>query len=146
MSMQCTHVALQVRDIERSIAFYQRYCGMQVVHERRGSIRVAWMGWGEQPTRFVIVLLETPYETNVQPPYQHLGIAVDSRQTVDRVHALAVADGCEHTWPPRDGGPVVGYFCGVADPDGNMVEFSYGQSLGEPFVDQDSEYHQKGQQ
>ncbi|MCZ6873564.1 MAG: VOC family protein, partial [bacterium] len=23
-----------------------------------------------------------------------------------------------------------GYYCGVRDPDGNMVEFSYGQPLG----------------
>jgi hypothetical protein len=26
-------------------------------------------------------------------------------------------------------GPVVGYFCIVSDPDGNQVEFSYGQPI-----------------
>jgi len=25
----------------------------------------------------------------------------------------------------------VGYYCGVLDPDGNRVEFSFGQPLGE---------------
>ena len=31
---------------------------------------------------------------------------------------------------PKDAGPVVGYFCMVHDPDGNWVEFSFGQGLG----------------
>ena len=31
---------------------------------------------------------------------------------------------------PRDAGPIVGYYCIVNDPDGNLVEFSHGQSLG----------------
>ncbi|MEM7255614.1 MAG: hypothetical protein AAF493_29800, partial [Pseudomonadota bacterium] len=33
-------------------------------------------------------------------------------------------------WPPRDEPYPVGYYCGVKDPDGNFVEFSYGQPLG----------------
>lgn len=128
--MKCTHVALQVRDIERSIAFYQKYCGMRVVQDRTDSFRVVWMGWGEQPPRFVIVLLGTPYEVNRQPPFQHLGMAVTDRDEVDAVYAQATASGITTVWPPTDGGPIVGYFCGVADPDSNMVEFSYGQRLG----------------
>ena len=134
MKMQCTHVALQVRDMQRTIAFYRRYCAMQVVQDRTDSFRVVWMGWGERPPRFVLVLLETPYEVNRQPEYQHIGIAVDSRAAVDEIYARAVADGIARTWPPTDGGPIVGYFCGVADPDGNMVEFSFGQNLGEPLA------------
>jgi len=130
MDIKCTHVALQVRDIERSIAFYRKYCGMRIVRDRTDSFRVVWMGWGEQPPRFVIVLLDSPYEVNRQPPYQHLGMAVASREAVDALHAQAVAEGLSPTWPPTDGGPVVGYFCGIADPDGNMVEFSFGQELG----------------
>jgi hypothetical protein len=33
-------------------------------------------------------------------------------------------------WPPRDEGFPVGYYCGLRDPNGNFVEFSYGQPLG----------------
>ncbi|MDO8695654.1 MAG: VOC family protein, partial [Pseudomonas sp.] len=33
-------------------------------------------------------------------------------------------------WPPRDEPYPVGYYCGVRDPAGNYVEFSYGQPLG----------------
>ena len=33
-------------------------------------------------------------------------------------------------WPPREEPYPVGYYCGLMDPDGNAVEFSYGQPLG----------------
>lgn len=129
--MKCTHLALQVRDMESSIAFYGRYCGMRVVHERADdNVRVSWLGWGEDPPRFVIVLLEKPYEQNIQPPTQHIGMSVDRHDEVDMIYDRAKRDGLEQLWPPVDAGPIVGYYCGVPDPDGNMVEFSYGQRLG----------------
>ena len=128
--MKCTHVALQVRDIDRAVAFYTRYCGMRIVHDRTEDFRVVWIGWGEDPPKFVLVLLESDYETNVQPEYQHIGMAVETRAEVDEIAARAAADGLEVTWPPQDAGPIVGYFCGLHDPDGNMVEFSCGQRIG----------------
>ena len=129
--MKCTHVARQVRDIDASIEFYARYCDMRVVHERfSDDQRIVWLGWGEDPPKFVIVLLDGEYEQNTQPPWQHLGMAVDSREEVDRLYELAVSDGLPDLWSPREAGPIVGYFCGVPDPDGNVVEFSHGQRLG----------------
>jgi catechol 2,3-dioxygenase-like lactoylglutathione lyase family enzyme len=128
--MKCTHVALQVQDIEASIAFYRRYCDLRVVHDRTDEFRVVWLGWGENPPQFVVVLLHKPYDVNRQPAYQHLGLSVETRQAVDEVAARAAADGRPPIWPPRDGGPIVGYFCGLTDPDGNVVEFSYGQRIG----------------
>jgi catechol 2,3-dioxygenase-like lactoylglutathione lyase family enzyme len=129
--MKCTHVALQVRDLARSAAFYARYCSMRIIHERtENGVHVAWLGWGEDPPKFVIVLLEERYEQNVQPPWQHIGMSVDGRDEVDAAHAKALEDRISATWPPVDGGPIVGYFCGVADPDGNLVEFSFGQRIG----------------
>lgn len=104
---------------------------MRVVHERESDgQRIVWLGWGEDPPKFVIVLLAGDYEQNIQPPWQHLGMAVDSRDEVDRLHKLALADGIENVWPPIDAGPIVGYYCGVPDPDGNVVEFSHGQRIG----------------
>ena len=129
--MKCTHVALQVRDIDASQAFYARYCGMHPVHQRvNEGRRIAWLGWGEDPPKFVFVLIESPYEQNHQPPLQHIGMAVESRTEVDRIHALGVSAGIKHTWPPVDSGPIVGYYCALADPDGNLVEFSFGQRIG----------------
>ena len=130
--MKCTHIALQVADLERSIAFYARYCGLRVVHRRTDEFPVAWLGWGEDPPRFVIVLLGKAYEQNAPPPFQHIGMAVDSRAEVDALHERAVGDGIVRVWPPTDAGPIVGYLCGVRDPDGNLVEFSHGQRIGVP--------------
>ena len=131
--MKCTHIALQVRDIERSIAFYERHCNMLVVHQREPqstTSRVVWLGWGEDPPKFVIVLLEEEYDTNHQPPWQHIGMAVDSRGAVDEIYKQALADGLTDLWSPTDAGPIVGYYCALPDPDGNMVEFSFGQRIG----------------
>jgi catechol 2,3-dioxygenase-like lactoylglutathione lyase family enzyme len=128
--MKCTHIALQVKDVERTIAFYERYCALRVVHDRTDEFRVVWLGWGEDPPRFALVLLTKSYDTNSQPPFQHIGLAVDSRAEVDAIAARATADGYDVIWPPRDGGSIVGYFCGLQDPDGNIVEFSFGQRLG----------------
>jgi catechol 2,3-dioxygenase-like lactoylglutathione lyase family enzyme len=130
--MKCTHVALQTNDIEKSIAFYERYCDMKIVHDRADADtnRVVWLGWGEDPPSFVIVLLGAGYDTNVQPPWQHIGMAVDSREEVDEIYNRARADGLPNLWEPIDAGEIVGYYCGIPDPDGNMVEFSHGQRIG----------------
>jgi hypothetical protein len=48
---------------------------------------------------------------------------------VDRLGRLGSDDGIIIE-EPKDAGPIVGYFCMVHDPDGNWVEFSFGQGLG----------------
>lgn len=104
---------------------------MQTVHDRDSNgTRVAWLGWGEDPPRFVIVLIEKDYAENRQPEFQHIGMAVESRAEVDAIFAAAQAAGIDGLWPPVDAGAIVGYYCGVPDPDGNLVEFSYGQRIG----------------
>ena len=50
-------------------------------------------------------------------------------QEMRGVAAKAKAAGCL-IWEPRQEPYPVGYYCGVRDPDGNAVEFSYGQPLG----------------
>jgi len=124
-----THVALHVVDIDASADFYQRYCGMQVIHERdEGQIRWLAEPGREQEMIFVMMAGGKPVQHN-EPDYAHLGFALDSRAAVDRIAQLAEAEGIL-VWPPREDPYPVGYFCGVRDPSGNYVEFSYGQPLG----------------
>src|SRR4029434_8894872 len=53
-----THLALHVRDLDTSIAFYRDYCGMQVVHERvTDGRRVVWLAEPGREQEFIFVLV-----------------------------------------------------------------------------------------
>jgi catechol 2,3-dioxygenase-like lactoylglutathione lyase family enzyme len=123
-------VALRVRDVDASIAFYRRYAGLHVVHDRVDEgTRVTWLAEVPEDPSFVFVLMSLPAKPSPPPrPVDHLGFAVASRDEVDRLGRLAVEDG-NLVLSPRELGPIVGYICEVADPDGNVCEFSFGQSI-----------------
>jgi len=126
-----THVALSVRKLNESIAFYNKYARMKVVHQRTDAdvgIAVAWMTDGTRP--FVIVLAELR-EQRDHPlaPFGHLGVGCESRAEVDRLCADARAEGRLRSGPTDTGYPI-GYWAYIADPDGNNLEVSYGQDIG----------------
>jgi len=124
-----THLAFAVRDVAATVAFYRDYCGMQVVHAREGG-RVTWLAEPGRERDFILVVMGggTP-EPQAEDDYGHLGFALDSRAAVDAIAQRAAAAG-RLVWPPREEPYPVGYYCGVRDPDGRFVEFSYGQPLG----------------
>lgn len=128
-----THVALHVRDLEACVAFYREVCGLRVVHERpadRAGERIVWLAEEGRERDFIFVLLPGgPGRERARGDASHLGFAVDSREAVDRMAERGRAAGCLLLAPRQDAYPA-GYYCGLADPDGNFVEFSYGQPLG----------------
>ena len=124
-----SHIALAVRDLDRSLDFYHRYADMEVVHRRTGSDgsgAVAWIGDLTRP--FVIVLLETEV-THPLGGWAHLGVGCASRDEVDRRLVEANAAGLTVVGPVDDG-PPVGYWGLITDPDGNNLELAYGQEVG----------------
>jgi len=126
-----THLALHVPDLDACVAFYQRFCGMQVFHERlaKGS-RIVWMAEPGREQEFIFVLMPGGHQRNLATDdYSHFGFALESRGQVDDIAAEAQAAGCL-IWPPREEPYPVGYYCGLRDPAGNYVEFSHGQPLG----------------
>jgi catechol 2,3-dioxygenase-like lactoylglutathione lyase family enzyme len=126
-----THLALHVPDLDACIAFYTRFCGLRVFHERPGKgSRIVWMAEPGKEREFIFVIMPGGMDRSLaENDYSHFGFAMASREEVDAVAELARADGCL-IWEPRDEPYPVGYYCGVRDPAGNYVEFSYGQPLG----------------
>lgn len=131
MTPRMTHIALHLRDLDASIAFYRDICGMKIVHERNdGGTRVVWMAEPDRETDFIFVLLPGgPGRDQADNDFSHFGFALESKAAVDRVAEAAEQAGYL-AWPPRQEPYPVGYYCGLRDPDGNFVEFSYGQPLG----------------
>lgn len=127
-----THCALHVRDVDTSIAFYERYCGLKVVHSHgdKPGDRTVWMAEAGRESEFVLVLVPGGgRQERGEGDMTHYGFAVAQRADVDRIAEQARADGCLF-WEPQDHSFPVGYLCAVEDPDGYVIEFSYGQPLG----------------
>jgi lactoylglutathione lyase len=118
-----SHIALPVRSLTASVAFYEQYANMTVVHTRPG---VTWVSDRTRP--FAIVLLETSDKIDAILPMAHLGVGVASREEVDRLCALALSSGCL-VRPADQAEPPVGYWALIADPDGHTLEVAYGQDL-----------------
>ena len=149
MAISLTHLALHVRDLDACIAFYRRYAGLRIVHQRisRGK-RIVWLAEAEKirgasdreldpdservpaGLDFILVLLPGgPGRDQLECDFSHLGFALPSEAAVDAIAEQARTEGILAWEPKREKYPV-GYYCGIRDPDGNFVEFSYGQPLG----------------
>jgi len=126
-----THIALHVKDIDACIRFYQTYCGMQIIHQRHHEPkRIVWMAEPERETDFIFVLMNGGNDLQLaNDDYRHFGFALESKAAVDQLAATARTAG-DLVWEPRQEPFPVGYYCGLRDPNGNYVEFSYGQPLG----------------
>ena len=119
-----THVALEVTDLDASIAFYAAFAGMQVVHRRP---RVAWLSDRTRP--FVIVLVKARSVGTTAPASAHLGVACASREEIDRLSEIARRED-RLIEGPTDLGPPIGYCVFLRDPDGHTLELSHGQEVG----------------
>ena len=129
-----THVAMPATDIDRSIAWYERFTPLRLLDRREEPTGSAcWLAVPEATDRpFVLVLVSyQAYRDKPRPtfaPFAHIGIELPKREDVDAVAALAQAHGCLK-WPVRDLPAPVGYVCAATDPDGNLVEFSHDQGV-----------------
>ena len=131
MAPAFTHLALHVSNLEACITFYTSYAGMHISHDRSGDgKRIVWLAEPGKEKDFIVVLIPGgPGRNQSDTDFSHLGFALGSRKEVDAIARKAASDGILE-WPPRQEPYPVGYYCGIRDPDGNFVEFSYGQPLG----------------
>jgi lactoylglutathione lyase len=128
MPTRWTHITINVSDINRSVDFYSSLCGLSIVRDRRPEGRHnVWLGprprAGEDPT-FVLVIVQD----EVKARLDHFGFQCESRAEIDRIAEFARQQNIL-VEPPTDVGGVVGSFTMVRDPDGHLVEFTFGQPL-----------------
>lgn len=133
-----THIALRVRDIDETIAFYTAMTPLELLDKRSDEFgHGAWLGHSDNADKpFILVLAQFFPETDpfkdapqeVLAPFAHLGIELTSRQELDELADRAREAGCL-AMPPTEMPPPIGYICMVRDPDGNMIEFSYDQGV-----------------
>ena len=130
MPDRLTHLALPCNDLDATIKWYEQYTPLRKTHHRQDSEgAVAWLS--PQESGIVLVFIqkkETSEPIPVLSPLAHLGIAVDSTEEVDQIATRGENEGCL-AWEPRQELDPVGYICALSDPDGNLVEFSYGQEI-----------------
>lgn len=118
-----SHVALPVRDVAASVAFYERYADLRPVLTDEGK---AWIGDGRR--EFVIVLIEMGSVPGTLAPPGHLGVAVATREVFDERVERARAEGLLLGEPVQEGGEV-GIYAFLRDPDGHTLEISHGQTV-----------------
>ena len=130
MNGKLTHLALPCHDLEKTIQWYERFTPLKMIHQREDSgAKVAWIQASDKS--IFLVFLQSPDSKEpkaILSPFAHLGIEMESEEEVN-----AIAEEGRHyaclAWEPRQEPDPVGYVCALSDPDGNLVEYSYGQSI-----------------
>jgi len=125
MRYTLTYVGVQVRDLDRSIAFYRDLLGMELLHRER--VAETSGEWAEMKSRDAPYLLELNWypegSTFFRGPYRngdeldHIAFACDD---VDRAYEELIASGAKPGVAPfLEGGTKLAY---VVDPDGIWIE------------------------
>lgn len=133
-----THIALRVRDMDASIAWYEEFTPLELIDRREDDAGYGgWLGMpGETNNPFILVLAQffpdkdpfadAPIATLA--PFAHLGMEFPNKESIDQMAEKATAAGCLGMPPTMMPAPI-GYITMLRDPDGNMVEFSWDQGV-----------------
>ena len=124
--MRIDHVAVNVKDLERSKAFYERYFGAESnskYHNQKTGLMTYFLTF-EGGGRMEIMSKPNLSETGVEGEhfgYIHLAFCAGSKEAVDDMTNRLRDDGYAVFSEPRTTGD--GYYesC-VSDPDGNRIE------------------------
>lgn len=135
-----THIAFAVKDVEASIAWYQKFTHLRLLAQGEDADgKNAWLGDPTQAENpFILVIGQffeghdpfAPSAHHPMGPFAHIGIEAPTKEAVDDIAAKAKADGCLALGPmqmPKQ----IGYICFLKDPDGNTIEFSFDQGVYE---------------
>jgi catechol 2,3-dioxygenase-like lactoylglutathione lyase family enzyme len=118
------HLALRVKDLKRSRAFYEELFGMKAVWEPDADNLYLSSGRDNLALHQIPAADLAQYESARGQRLDHLGFVVDSPASVDRLFARIEQAGVPIVHRPkqhRDGS----YSFYAADPDGNTVQILY---------------------
>ncbi len=119
------HTMIRVRDLDRSIDFYTRLLGMQLLRRKDypgGKFTLAFVGYGDEANNAVV---ELTYNWDQKEPYElgtgfgHLAIGVpDIYAACERLEQEGVSIP-RPPGPMKHGGSVIAF---IEDPDGYKIE------------------------
>lgn len=121
-------MGLPVSDLDVSIAFYEKWAGLKVQAKVTDPTGIRSARLAEKSGGFVLSLLAGPMAM-AMPGAMHLGFDCATKAAVDKLAADAKTAGIL-TFGPADSGPDLGYQAYITDPDGNNIEFAFGQKVG----------------
>lgn len=124
-TFQMMHTMLRVRDLDKSIDFYTRLLGMEVLRKMDfpdGKFTLAFLGYGPEETNTVLELTynydqDAPYDLG--DAYGHIALGVRD------IHGVCSALEAAGANIPRKPGPMMHGTTEIAfieDPDGYKVE------------------------
>lgn len=136
-----THMALPVKDVDATVAWYEKHTHLRVLQRREDEDgKNAWLADPNEKERaFVLVVGQffegkdpfAPAPHHPLGPFAHIGIELPTREAIDAVAALGKESGCLALGPVQMPKDDIGYICFLKDPDGNTIEFSYDQGVFE---------------
>jgi len=127
--MKIEHIAIWVRDLERSKDFYTRFfnmnCNEKYLNEKKqfSSYFLSFEGGARIEIMHRPDIAERSDRAGLTLGFTHFAISVGSRERVDELTELIRKAGFEVTGEPRTTGD--GYYESVvSDPEGNLVEIT----------------------
>jgi lactoylglutathione lyase len=125
--MQIEHIAIWVKDIDRTANFYAQYFGAQIgasYHNPKTDFRSRFITF--QSGARIEIMTHPDINVNLAPNtygYAHIALSVGSIEEVDRLTNEMRKNGVTILNQPRTTGD--GYYeSKVADPDGNEIELT----------------------
>ena len=125
ISFRMRHAMLAVKDVDRSVAFYTRFFGMDVQRERAASElspRTTYVGYGSDDENFGIELVQSETDGHARPWTGHLAIYVSDMGALCATLRAAGVKFLQDPAPLRPGGPDLVAF--IEDADGYVLELT----------------------
>ena len=120
-----SHIFIGVTDFDRALTFYEPLMLALGVEQRFCERGRPWAGWQSSPDTRPLLLIGSPFNGEPHQPGngQMVAFLAGSRQLVDQVYALALANGgtCEGKPGLRPEYHANYYGAYFRDPDGNKL-------------------------